>query len=159
MADGLCCTAVTASNVRKNDENTVRGCDNAAADNSPINDVDGVNVSARENLVRSLRVPCKDDVDDDDDSNNRSSNASGEMLFDKLCAAVVKSKGESPDVVVVVEDVMDTAARMPSCALTDEDCRKKRCVDRYDSSESSDRLVLLVYISDIFIRINAGLSI
>lgn len=27
----------------------------------------------------------------------------------------------------------------------EDDCRKKRCVDRYDSSESSDRLVNICY--------------
>lgn len=46
----------------------------------------------------------------------------GDKLFDKLCEEGPKHEGY---------------LEMP-CS-EDDDCRKKRCVDRYDSSESSDR--------------------
>lgn len=52
------------------------------------------------------------------------------------------------------DDVCDKVSESESCAIfgndnvctkhqgiIEEDCRKKRCVDRYDSSESSDRYV------------------
>ncbi|KRT80723.1 hypothetical protein AMK59_5300 [Oryctes borbonicus] len=115
MADGLC-TADTVSNV--NDENTVKDYDNGA--DCEIND--GANGSACEN-VRSYCV----------------SSDSGAKLFDKLCAVV--NKGSTT---VVVEEAkheeFSDMEMIPSCGLADEDCRKKRCVDRYDSSESSDSL-------------------
>lgn len=47
-----------------------------------------------------------------------------DKLFNKLCATTNGSKHEG---ILPCED----------------DCRKKRCVDRYDSSESSDRFVEL----------------
>lgn len=47
-------------------------------------------------------------------------------LFDKLC-----TEGNSAS----NEGYID----MEITPCGDEDCRKKRCVDRYDSSESSDR--------------------
>lgn len=50
-----------------------------------------------------------------------------DKLFNKLC--------ESNNV-----NVVNKFLERP-CSPSDEDCRKKRCVDRYDSSESSDRLV------------------
>ncbi|XP_031339619.1 uncharacterized protein LOC116168093 isoform X2 [Photinus pyralis] len=51
-----------------------------------------------------------------------------DKLFDNLCAV----KGSKDD---KHEGFLDT--EMPSSG--EDDCRKKRCADRYDSSESSDR--------------------
>lgn len=47
-----------------------------------------------------------------------------DKLFDKLCDDGPKHEGY---------------LAMPCSPTTEDDCRKKRCVDRYDSSESSDR--------------------
>lgn len=46
----------------------------------------------------------------------------GDPIFGEMCG-----KGSA-----------DGFADVP-CSLREEDCRKKRCADRYDSSESSDR--------------------
>lgn len=51
-----------------------------------------------------------------------------EKLFNNLC--------EKSSNVNVVNKFLERP-----CSPSDEDCRKKRCVDRYDSSESSDRFV------------------
>lgn len=47
-----------------------------------------------------------------------------DKLFDKLCDKGPKHEGY---------------LEMPCSPTAEDDCRKKRCVDRYDSSESSDR--------------------
>lgn len=47
-----------------------------------------------------------------------------DKLFDKLCDDGPKHEGY---------------LEMPCSPTAEDDCRKKRCVDRYDSSESSDR--------------------
>lgn len=116
MADGLC-TADAVSNV--NDETAVKKYDNGAG----CENNDSVNGRACEN-VRSYCV-----------------SSDSEKLFDKLCAVV--NKGSTTVVVVEAKHEEFSDMEMPSCVLTEEDCRKKRCVDRYDSSESSDRLVHL----------------
>lgn len=50
----------------------------------------------------------------------------------KLCGKLCGVKGS--------EAKHEGFLEMP-CSPGDEDCRKKRCADRYDSSESSDRYV------------------
>lgn len=55
-----------------------------------------------------------------------------DKLFNNLC--------ESSNNVNVVNKFLERP-----CSPSDEDCRKKRCVDRYDSSESSDRSVSIFF--------------
>lgn len=74
-----------------------------------------------------------------------------ERLFDGLLRDVKSAAAGSAVVLVPVDGVVKQApvqgflkkvavgAAAGTCALGDDDCRKKRCVDRYDSSESSDR--------------------
>ncbi|KAK4886880.1 hypothetical protein RN001_003151 [Aquatica leii] len=60
-----------------------------------------------------------------------------DKLFDKLCV-----KGSKDDKHEVFTDV-----EMP-CSPAEDDCRKKRCADRYDSSESSDSGVAVLSCTD-----------
>lgn len=46
----------------------------------------------------------------------------------------------------------DGSKRHEGILPCEDDCRKKRCVDRYDSSESSDRFVNLFLISSKHVR-------
>lgn len=62
-----------------------------------------------------------------------------DKLCDKLC--VVKGSNDGKH-----EGFLDM--EMPCSPGGEEDCRKKRCADRYDSSESSDRSVF--YICNVY---------
>lgn len=51
------------------------------------------------------------------------------------------------------EDDQEVSKIIDDGGFCEEDCRKKRCVDRYDSSESSDR-----FVSYLFVRSHRSLA-
>lgn len=53
-------------------------------------------------------------------------NSDSDKIYDKMCG-VKGSTGQHEGLLNV------------PCSVREDDCRKKRCADRYDSSESSDR--------------------
>lgn len=59
--------------------------------------------------------------------------SASDKLFDKLCA-----------------NTTDGSTKHEGFLPCEDDCRKKRCVDRYDSSESSDRYLNETFSIDLF---------
>lgn len=111
------------------------------ADGLCIEDTDGnviekTIVKDYDNVMECMNKERVNDVNCENVKSFYISSAS-DKLFDKLCSV----KGSN---VEKHEGFLDIT-EMP-CSPNEEDCLKKRCADRYDSSESSDRSVSFFFI-------------
>lgn len=134
MADGLCTDDAAAR--RRNNLIQEQQQQQGVNENKKLRGRGGedkMECGRRTNGFLEVVVGDDDNIDDDDDNN-------------RLCG--VDGLCPNNKRVVVEEEEGFLVGEMTA----EDDCRKKRCVDRYDSSESSDRYVEFVDIKQKLFR-------
>lgn len=133
MADGLC-TADAVSNVNVENATDRHDDDNGAASEAE---------RGCENAVIRRTASDSDQLlfDEKFCSSNDNSNSSAAVVVNNNSKGPLADGGMKDAEIGAETTKRDEGFCSAGIVLTEEDCRKKRCVDRYDSSESSDRLV------------------